>query len=167
MPQECVISLLQLFAQHGIDVYVDGGWGVDALLGKQTRVHTDLDIALCHAKVPLLRKILEREGYREIPRDDSRECNFVLVDGKGHEIDVHSYIFDEHGTNIFGVAYPKESLTGSGIIGGYPVKCIEPAWMVKFHSGYPLDENDYHDVRLLCEKFGFVVPEEYKVFANK
>lgn len=26
---------------------------------------------------------------------------------------------------------------------------INPAWMVKFHTGYELDENDYHDVKLL------------------
>jgi lincosamide nucleotidyltransferase A/C/D/E len=34
--------------------------------------------------------------------------------------------------------------------------------MVKFHSGYVLDENDYRDVRALCETFGIELPEEYK-----
>jgi lincosamide nucleotidyltransferase A/C/D/E len=34
--------------------------------------------------------------------------------------------------------------------------------MVKFHTGYELDENDFHDVLALCEKFGIEVPAEYR-----
>jgi lincosamide nucleotidyltransferase A/C/D/E len=30
----------------GIKIWIDGGWGVDALLGKQTRTHADLDIVV-------------------------------------------------------------------------------------------------------------------------
>jgi lincosamide nucleotidyltransferase A/C/D/E len=37
--------------------------------------------------------------------------------------------------------------------------------MVKFHSGYELDENDYHDVSALCERFGMTLPAEYARFA--
>jgi hypothetical protein len=29
---------------EGIDVWLDGGWGVDALLGQETREHDDLDL---------------------------------------------------------------------------------------------------------------------------
>jgi lincosamide nucleotidyltransferase A/C/D/E len=36
--------------------------------------------------------------------------------------------------------------------------------MVKFHSGYKLDENDYHDVKLLCKQFGIEMPKEYDEF---
>ena len=43
-----VIEIVQLFDRHQIEFYVDGGWGVDALLGKQTRPHADLDIAIQH-----------------------------------------------------------------------------------------------------------------------
>ena len=67
------VELLQLFAQHRIEVWVDGGWGVDALLGEQTRPHGDLDIALQHADVPKLRALLEARGYRDVPRDDTRD----------------------------------------------------------------------------------------------
>jgi lincosamide nucleotidyltransferase A/C/D/E len=38
---EIVIKLLKLFAENDIDVVVDGGWGVDALLGEQTCPHED------------------------------------------------------------------------------------------------------------------------------
>ena len=60
-----------------------------------------------------------------------------------------------------------ESLAGVGTINGHLVKCISPEWMVKFHTGYKLDENDYHDVLALCEHFGIPLPSEYENFQNK
>jgi len=42
------------------------------------------------------------------------------------------------------------------------VQCIEPESQVAFHQGYAFDENDVHDVKLLCETFGIAVPEEYQ-----
>jgi lincosamide nucleotidyltransferase A/C/D/E len=55
-------------------------------------------------------------------------------------------------------------LKGTGSINGYPVKCIPLEWMVKFHTGYKLDENDYHDVKLLCKQFNVEMPKEYDEF---
>jgi len=167
MSGDAVVQLLQLFDQHGIGVVVDGGWGVDALLGEQTRVHGDLDIALEHQDVPKLRALLEARGYRDVPRDDTRNCNFVMGDEHGHEVDFHSYTFDTHGKLVFGVEYPSDSLTGTGSIRGYPVKCISVEWMVKFHSGYELDENDYLDVSTLCKRFGIALPTVYERFTRE
>jgi lincosamide nucleotidyltransferase A/C/D/E len=159
-----VVALLRLFETNGLDVCIDGGWGVDALLGRQTRRHSDLDIAIQHRDVPTLRALLAANGYHDVPRDDTRDCNFVLGDAHGHQVDVHSYTFDANGTHIYGVPYPALSLTGRGSIDGYPVTTITAEWMVKFHSGYVLDENDYRDVRALCETFGIELPEEYRRF---
>ena len=166
MSGDDAVQLLQLFDQNSIDVVIDGGWGVDALLGKQTRSHNDLDIALQHKDVPKLRSLLEMHGYKDVPRDDTRDCNFVMGDDKGHEVDFHSYTFDADGKHTFGVPYPIDSLTGTGFIQGYPVKCISPEWMIKFHSGYELDENDYHDVLALCERFEIALPSEYGRFTR-
>jgi len=162
-----VIEIIQLLTANGIEVYVDGGWAVDALLGEQTRPHADLDIAMRHRDVPRLRALLEVRGFREIPRDDSWACNFVLADEAGREIDVHSYTFDAAGNNIFGVPYPADSLTGTGTIGGRRVDCISPAWLVKFHTGYELDRNDFQDVSALCRRFGLELPAEYNKFRGK
>ncbi|MBA2391116.1 MAG: nucleotidyltransferase family protein [Ktedonobacteraceae bacterium] len=167
MSGKAAIQLLQLFDQHNIDVFVDGGWGVDALLGEQTRPHNDLDIALQHKDVPKLRELLEAYGYKDVPRDDTRDCNFVMSDARGHEVDFHSYTFDAHGKITFGVEYPLDALTGSGSILGYPVRCISVEWMVKFHSGYELDADDYHDVSLLCQRFGIALPDEYARFRQE
>ena len=32
-------EIIQFALQNGIKVYLDGGWGVDALLGRETRIH--------------------------------------------------------------------------------------------------------------------------------
>ena len=37
--------------------------------------------------------------------------------------------------------------------------------MVRFHSGYALDDDDYRDVVALCDKFGIALPDEYKALA--
>ncbi len=43
-------------------------------------------------------------------------------------------------------------------IGGVQVRCIPPHTLVAYHSGYPLDRNDCHDFRLLCEKSNLTMP---------
>jgi lincosamide nucleotidyltransferase A/C/D/E len=159
-------DLIALLEENGLEVYIDGGWAVDAVLGEQTRPHDDLDIAMPHAQVPRLCALLSTRGFREQPREDSWECNFVLADEAGHRLDVHSYTLDAAGLNIGGVPYRSEQLNGHGVIGGFPVRCVPPEWLVRFHTGYELDDNDWHDVRLLCERFQIAVPDEYLRFRS-
>lgn len=167
MDAEDAVDIIRFLDQHGIEVYVDGGWAVDALLGRQTRIHNDLDIALPEKLVPKLRELLGGRGYQQIPRNDTWECNFVLANAQGHEVDVHSYTLDEAGNNVHGAAYRAEHLTGQGSINGYPMRCIAPEWLVKFHSGYPLDENDLQDVQGLCDRFDIPLPDEYVKLADE
>lgn len=162
-----VLELVKLCDENQIEVIIDEGWGVDALLGQQTRPHADLDIAMQHKYVPELRRLLEAEGYKDVPRPDTRECNFVLGDDLGHEVDIHTYTYDEQGNLVFGLPYPLDSLNGIALIANYPVRCITPEWMVKFHSGYQLDENDFHDVKALCRRYGIEMPAEFKDYEMK
>src|SRR5262245_13926172 len=147
----------------GVDVWIDGGWGVDALLEDQTRAHNDLDIVIQQKDVPKLRRLLEAEGYSDVSRDDTSPWNFVLGDGTGREVDVHAVVFDSKGDGLYGpaekgVMYPVGSLDGAGLIEGKTVRCIAPEWMIRFHSGYVLKEKDIRDVAALCEKFGIDNP---------
>jgi lincosamide nucleotidyltransferase A/C/D/E len=164
MDVRTAVDLIQFLERNDLEIYVDGGSAVDALLGEQTRPHDDLDVALPHRHVPRLRSLLAARGFRERLRDDTWECNFVLADEHNCRLDVHSYTLDAAGNNIHGVAYIGDHLTGRGSINGYPVRCVSPNWLVKFHAGYDPDENDYHDVRLLCERFGIAIPDEYRKF---
>jgi lincosamide nucleotidyltransferase A/C/D/E len=166
MPQEIVVQLLHQFEDQGIEVIIDGGWAVDALLGYQSRPHKDLDLAVIHKDVPAIRSLLESLGYIIIPRDDSWECNFVYGNDIGHLVDIHSCSFNDEKQHVFGVAYTWEALQGWGEVGGKRVRCIPPEILVDYHTGYTLDEDDYHDVRLLCEKFNLDIPAEYQPFLN-
>ena len=38
------IEIINYAKTLGIQVWLDGGWGVDALLKKQTRPHNDIDL---------------------------------------------------------------------------------------------------------------------------
>jgi lincosamide nucleotidyltransferase A/C/D/E len=159
-----VIEIVQLFDRHQIEFYVDGGWGVDALLGRQTRPHADLDIAIQHQDSPQVCSLLEARGYRNVHRASSSDFNFVLGDDRGHHIDIHTYTFDAAGNHIYGIPYPLASLTGTGSVDGYPVKCISPEWVVKFHTAYQFDEDDYRDVKAICQHFNIKMPVEYEAF---
>lgn len=161
MEAEDVLKLYNLFQENGVEVWIDGGWGIDSLLGKQTRHHKDLDIAINHKDKPKLRKLLEERGYKALERDDTRDWNFVLEDGD-REIDIHVFEFDENGKNIYGTAYPKESLTGEGTINGQIVKCISAEYVIKFHENFEPKEKDYKDIKALCDKFNLELPKNYK-----
>jgi lincosamide nucleotidyltransferase A/C/D/E len=167
MEADDVIAMVTLLKKNQIDVILDGGWGVDALLGRQTRSHADLDIVIDHMDIPGIRCVLESHGYYDIPRDDSHEYNFVMGDENGHILDIHTCHFDESGNLVIGLDYPYDSLNGKGMIEGSPVKCITVEWMVKFHSGYKLDEGDYRDVKALCDQFSLPLPAEFITFENR
>lgn len=164
MPLETVLEFVLLLNDQGIEVVLDGGWAVDALLGYQSRLHEDLDVAVFHEDVPAIRALLEGLGYSIVPLDDSWECNFVYGNEDGHRIDIHSCSFDEENKNIFGVEYTWEALQGWGQIGEVRVRCIPPEILIEYHTGYPLDKNDYQDVRLLSEKFNLAMPADYQPF---
>ncbi len=66
MEAKDVIDLVQMLRHEGIDVWLDGGWGVDALLCEQTRPHEDLDIVIQEKDVPRLRELLGAQGYQGV-----------------------------------------------------------------------------------------------------
>lgn len=162
-----VLELYSALERLGIQIWIDGGWGVDALLGKQSRAHKDLDIVIPRKDLAAFRELFERQGYKEIKLEAARPHNFVLGDSQGREIDVHIIVLDDKGNGIYGPVengqmYPAASLTGTGTIDNTPVRCISSEWMVKFHSGYELTDKDLRDVSAICEKFELELPDEYK-----
>ena len=144
---------------------------MDALLGRQTRLHKDLDIAIEDQEVGQFEAFLAESGHRRTKREIEKPFNFVLADQSGREIDVHVISLDGGGNGIYGppkngLMYPAESLTGTGTISGCSVRCISPQWMVRFHSGYELTEKDYQDVSALCERYGIALPDGYTRFKD-
>ena len=152
-----VIELYGALDSRGIEIWIDGGWAVDALLGAQTRPHGDLDIAIRGHDVPALCSYLNSRGFREVERSE-KGWNFVMVDEGGRKVDVHAFVFDEHGHVVDGIEYPDGSLTGSGTISGRYVRCIAPEHLLAFRARYQPQDKDRHDVAKICDKFGLENP---------
>jgi lincosamide nucleotidyltransferase A/C/D/E len=60
---ERVLEILTLLQASGVEATVDGGWGVDAPLGRVTREHEDLDLVVSLADVPRIYEALGRLGF--------------------------------------------------------------------------------------------------------
>jgi lincosamide nucleotidyltransferase A/C/D/E len=109
-PSARVVELYKTLDSLGVMIWIDGGWGVDALLGRQTRPHGDLDIGIEQNGLPQLLGVLEGQGFKEVRRDG--QWNFVMRDGKGHDIDIHVFVVHAAGTPVEGIMYPAASLEG-------------------------------------------------------
>lgn len=141
MEEKDVIDLYCRLKNLPINIWIDGGWGVDALLGRQTRTHKDLDVTIQQKDIPSFLHLLEGKGHKEIKLDIARPHNFVLADDCGREIDVHVVVLTDDGDGIYGPVengemYPAASLTANGKIGNIEVNCISPAYVVKSNRCY-------------------------------
>ena len=160
-----LIRLLAALDAAEVPVWVDGGWGVDALFGEQRRGHDDLDLVVEMKDVSTLQRVLEDLGYTFQRRD--APLSFELVDPDGRQVDVHPVTFDDHGDGVYQMdggktwTYPAEGLAGRGEIGGRRVRCLTPELQMRVHSGYDLAEKDHEEIRVLNERFGVSPPPGY------
>jgi lincosamide nucleotidyltransferase A/C/D/E len=161
-----VLEALERLDAAGIEWWIDGGWGVDALLGEETRPHDDLDLVVPRDYVGRLPAL-----FPEFTRAEEEwwPARFVLHDGSGRKIDFHPLRFDERGDGWQELPdgsrdrYPAADLRGRGRIGTRAVRCITPELQLTHHHyavGSP-DDIDWDDVRVLCERFDLAVPPAY------
>ncbi|MEV0040075.1 amino acid transporter [Streptomyces sp. NPDC050804] len=159
MTADTVLTVLALLRKAGADVWIAGGWGIDALLAAQTRPHRDLDLLHRAEQEPLVVEALSREGFTETL--DWRPVRFVLSrHGTGDEIDLHPLSFAPDGSAVQSspdpgrpFVYPAECFT-TGTVDGVSVACISPEQQVRFHQGYEPSDRDRHDMARLRETFG-------------
>jgi len=159
-----VLDLLSVFETHGVAVWLDGGWGVDALLGEQTRPHDDLDLVARLEDGARIETALGERGY--VLAYGGPPLSYELVDDDGHQVDVHPAAFNAGGDGIYRMAngedwvYPAAGFGGEGRILGRAVPCLTPEVVLAGHAtGYALDEAHQRDVRALSERFDLPLPE--------
>jgi lincosamide nucleotidyltransferase A/C/D/E len=163
MSAQDAVRLVRLFQDDGIEVWLDGGWGVDALLGEETREHDDLDLVCKLADSDRIVELLEADGYELV--DGRAPLSFVLVDADGRQVDVHPVVLDEARGGVYQMKggrewiYPAEGFAGRGRVAGQQVRCLTPEVQVLVHDGYELGEKDYRELRLLHDRFGVDLPE--------
>jgi len=163
MDAETVVAVVDALGAASVRAAVDGGWGVDALLGAQTRAHADLDLIADARHAEAIRTALVRLGFRN--KGAGSDANFVLVDEHGREVDIHLVVFDARGYGCFTLPdgrvwpFPPEAFDGRGCIGGREVPCLSVDAQVQCHGqGYTPTEKDLADMERLQERFGIVLP---------
>jgi lincosamide nucleotidyltransferase A/C/D/E len=138
MDAQAVFQVLDALEAAGIRPGITGGWGVDALLGRQTRDHRDLDIGVRDDQVPAAITVLESLGYAVTA--DERPARIALESGRG-SVDIHPIAFNasghgvQQGLNGQTFEYPLGSLEADGTIASRPVKVATPELHSRFTPG--------------------------------
>src|SRR5690348_15706974 len=162
-----VLSVLRLADRAGVRLWIDGGWGVDALLGGQTREHGDLDVAIEARHLNAFVEALSGHGFVAVREESATAWNFLMQHRAGAVVDLHVVVLDADGNGVLGPpeaghAYPAGSLTGHGKIGDRIVDCIPAERAVKFRDAYTGDAADRADVLALCHRFGLTAPSQHR-----
>jgi lincosamide nucleotidyltransferase A/C/D/E len=157
-----IVDLYRRLTDRGIALWLDGGWGVDALLGEQTRPHDDLDIVIGERHVLGVRELLESEGFRDVARDDTSAWNFVLGHDDSRLVDVHVVVFDDAGNGVYGPPrhggiYPASAFAGVGTVNGIPVRCLTAEYQLRSRN-YMLRNKDIKDAQALRARFATKPP---------
>jgi len=167
MPPETVQALVAAMHAHDVAVCVAGGWAVDALVGRQTRPHADLDVWVEAREVEGLFEALSDQGVDRIhPWPGDRPWNFVLHDDRRRRVDLHLYETLDDGRLHYGsvtspFVFTIHDLAGEGQIAGTSVRCERPEFALRNRTGYEARDTDRHDVAVLCEHFGLAPPAAY------
>jgi lincosamide nucleotidyltransferase A/C/D/E len=136
----------------GCRFWLEGGWGVDALAGRQTRPHRDIDVDIDAAFEGEVLRALEERGY--LVETDWRPNRVELRAPARGWVDVHPLVLDGAGTArqaaIGGgwYTFPPSFFT-VGRTGGVPVPCVSVEAQRMFRSGYELRPVDHHDLAVL------------------
>lgn len=153
MSADRALTLLSLLTDAGLDVWVDGGWGVDALVGYQTREHGDLDLGVVRPDLPRALEVLATVGYA-VTDDRYEQIAVQLAHAEGHRIDLHPSTPVAGGgtvqTEFYGNTYYIPPPV-AGRIGGRAVRCLPLSTQFRTHTGYELRPQDHHDLELLKE----------------
>ncbi|MFD0304903.1 nucleotidyltransferase domain-containing protein [Streptomyces sp. NPDC127119] len=158
MTADDVLSVLAVLREEAVDVWVGGGWGIDALVGEETREHRDLDLMHREDQEQAVVTALSAAGFTETL--DWRPVRFVVTDPHGREIDLHPLVFAADGSAVQAsldphrpFAYPARCFV-SGTIRGTTVPCLSVEQQVCFHQGYEPADRDRHDMAQLRRAFG-------------
>jgi lincosamide nucleotidyltransferase A/C/D/E len=166
MSAEDAVNLLSALEAAGVDIWLDGGWAVDAALETKTRPHDDLDVIVELRHVKTVRDVLESRGYTNSRGEPPQ--SFELVDRDRRQVDVHPVVFSESGDGLYRMddgedwQYPAAGFEGTGRIRGREVRCLTPEIQILYHTGYEPRRKSYDDVTALGKRFGLPVPAEYR-----
>jgi lincosamide nucleotidyltransferase A/C/D/E len=152
MNSDQVTALLNELGRYRLRVWVAGGWAVDAVVGRQTRPHADLDLAIDASQQPDLLDLLDRLGFAIAVNWLPVRAELLASDGR--KVDLHPVLFAPDGSGIqqgldgHSFTYAADGFA-EGVINGMRVPCLSIAQQLRFRECYPLRDIDHHDIVLL------------------
>lgn len=163
MTAASVVDLLRMFKTAGVSPWVDGGWGVDALLGYQSRPHADLDIVIPESAVPAAREALTAAGFSVLR--DWLPTALAMRHEDGREVDLHPVTPTEDGGGDQQLPPPEPPFhydaPTTGVISGTQVTCVDAATQLRAHTRYEPQPEDHADVEALSIRFCLRLPPGY------
>jgi lincosamide nucleotidyltransferase A/C/D/E len=166
-----VVEVINALESAGVDVWVNGGWGIDALLEEQTRPHDDLDLIILADHIEAAIQVTGALDFSIMT--DELPQGFVVRDKVDRRIDFHPVRFRSDGSAVQETTaggewvYSAPGLSGTGLIAGRKIRCLTPEEQAKRSTdqprcaGYEPDEVDKRDMRLLWDRFGITLPHPY------
>jgi lincosamide nucleotidyltransferase A/C/D/E len=166
MKLEDVLSVLSALQAQNVPVCLAGGWGVDAILGRQTRSHDDLDVVIDDYEHQLDRAVdaLAPLGFRLTASYERRAWMpriAELEDDAGRRVDLNSLdwqrLADEVGPPGAdpGSRHAFEHLVFTdGTLGGRRVPCLSADVQLLYHTAFELSTSHQQDLALLRGDLG-------------
>ena len=150
--KENLLEVLDLLDSINMRYWIDGGWGVDILLGKQHREHRDIDVDFDGEYAEILLNKLKEKGCEIVV--DWSPSRIELCHTKLGYIDIHPLTINEDGSarqaDPQGGWYEFEAKWFSAaLFEGRVIPCISAEAQKLFHSGYELREIDKTDMKYL------------------
>jgi lincosamide nucleotidyltransferase A/C/D/E len=155
MTCEDVIEILAALDAGGIDYWVDGGWGIDALVGEQTRLHHDLDLGVSRDDVARIEALLPQfRRESEQASCESEQASFY-TDERGRAVDLmlversQAGQFEQQLPEGGRLRYAESETHASGCIGGRVVRCATVALQREHRNRPNATDQDRTDVEVL------------------
>ena len=125
-----VKTVVDALNEEGIDFWICGGWGVDALLGEQSRRHDDLDLIVSRDSLePAIAKLAQLgfSSWYETRSEVMLGSRVVLRDHPiaGRVVDLHPI-----GAERNRLAFDW------GTVAGTRVPCLDLGCQIDLHEGY-------------------------------
>jgi lincosamide nucleotidyltransferase A/C/D/E len=141
-PAKNVVQIVRLLEESGVPVWLDGGWGIDALLKRETREHLDLDLIVPVEYLNSVEPVLADVGFLKDDHETLMPVRFVLRNSEGLQIDIHPVTLKPDGSaehiyvaedtqTLCTFVHSAASLSGVGMISGRIVRCTTAAEQVR------------------------------------
>jgi len=146
-------TILDLLERDDISAWVAGGWGVDALVGRQSRSHDDLDVLIPEAATEPARRRLVAAGFAGTL--DELPTRFEMAHTTFGVVDLHPIHIDAGGGIRLALpdggwwTYSRGALDAEGKIGSRRCCCLSAYEQLRLHHGYEPRDIDRADIALL------------------